>query len=106
MSFIQNLPSSRTCAKYILPGGHAPDGILNNVFYEQKKEFGGEIAINTMNKQEDNLPSDYVSWLWYGTLAFDSKKIKEKVMLDLITGEIVGFSQDAFELDIILEEPK
>jgi hypothetical protein len=28
------------------------------------------------------------------------------VMLDLITGEIVGFSQDAFELDIILEEPK
>jgi hypothetical protein len=48
------------CAKYILPGGHAPDGILYNVLYGQKE-------------------------------AFDSKKIKEKVMLDPSTGVIMGF---------------
>ncbi len=105
LSKIFNLPSSRTCAKYILPGGHAPDGILYDVLYEQKEEFEGEIAIKK-NDAENNRPSDVVSWLRHGTLAFDSKKIKEKVMIDPITGEIVGFSQDAFELDIILEELK
>jgi hypothetical protein len=105
LSKIFNLPSSRTYAKYILPGGHAPDGILYDVLYKQKEEFGGEIAIK-MNDTEHSLPSDIVSWLGHGTLAFDSKKIKEKVMIDPISGEIVAFSQDAFELDMMLEELK
>ena len=39
-----------------------------------------------------------------GTLAFDSKKIRGKCVLDEHTGEIVGFTQDAFEMDIIFEE--
>ena len=41
-----------------------------------------------------------------GTLAFDSKKIKEKVVFDEHTGEIVGFSQDFFEQNIIFDEIK
>jgi hypothetical protein len=43
LSKIFNLPSSRTYAKYILPGGHAPDGVLYYVLYKQKEEFEGEM---------------------------------------------------------------
>lgn len=36
-------------------------------------------------------------WLRSGTLAFDSKKIKEKVVYDEHTGEVVGFAQNCFQ---------
>ena len=41
-----------------------------------------------------------------GSVAFDLKKVKGKVVFDEHTAEVVGFTQDAFELDIILEEFK
>ena len=46
----------------------------------------------------------YIDFLRQGSLAFDSKKIKEKVIFDTHSGEVVGFAQDAFEMNIIFEE--
>jgi hypothetical protein len=103
-SFVANvyhLPVARTVSDYLSPGAHAPDGILYDVLKMQDEEFEKEL------KNRDEPPSkDFAEWLRCGSLCFDSKKGKEKVLMDQVTGEIVGYEQDAFELDIILQEIK
>jgi hypothetical protein len=96
-----HLPSARTVSDYMSPGAHAPDGILYDVLKMQREEFEKEL-----NDRKEPHPADFSEWLHCGSLCFDSKKGKEKVLMDQVTGEIIGFEQDAFELDIILEEIK
>ena len=66
--------------------------------------------VNTDNDDDDNNDNtkqskDYDDeYGWYGTLAWDAKDIKDKLVHDQHTGELVGATQDAFELDIIYQE--
>ena len=98
-----HLPSSEYLSQYGNPAAHDPDGVLYTVLNMSKE------AVETyLEEKKKTLSSkDYDDiYCWFGSLAFDSKDIKEKVILDPHTGEIVGFAQDAFELDIIFEELK
>ena len=96
-----HLPSARTVSDYLSPGAHAPDGILYDVLKMQREEFEKELK-----NREDPPSENFAEWLHCGSLCFDSKKGKEKVLMDQVTGEIIGYEQDAFELDIILQEIK
>ena len=91
------LPSIQTLTDYCTPGAHDPDGVLYSVLESTSRAYKEEILLKC---QEDH------QWLRCGILAFDSKKIKEKVVFDVHTGEIVGFSQDFFEKNIIFDEMK
>ena len=91
-----NLPSKSTIAKYTAISAGAPDGIL----YESlntERIFFDEVKGEDINS--DN-------WKRHGSLSWDSMAIKEKLYFCCNSMKIVGFADDAFDLNIIMEELK
>ena len=81
-----HLPSNRTISQYTRPGSHDPDGIQWSVLKSEKEVFESDLkeikkVQRSDSKKEYDDPS-YIDFLRQGSLAFDSKKIKEKVIFD------------------------
>ena len=72
----------------------AKDGILHESLNLERHIFE--------NLNGKDLPVDH--WLHHGSLAWDSMVIKEKVFFCPNTLRIVGFAEDAFDLNIIKKE--
>eukprot|EP00751_Fragilariopsis_kerguelensis_P007462 CAMPEP_0170787762 /NCGR_PEP_ID=MMETSP0733-20121128/18476_1 /TAXON_ID=186038 /ORGANISM="Fragilariopsis kerguelensis, Strain L26-C5" /LENGTH=153 /DNA_ID=CAMNT_0011134031 /DNA_START=355 /DNA_END=816 /DNA_ORIENTATION=- len=78
---------------------------------EMKEDIKGKKSeVNTDDDDDDNNDNNKQSkdyedkYGWYGTLGWDAKDIKDKLVHDQHTGELVGATQDAFELDVIYQE--
>jgi hypothetical protein len=48
--------------------------------------------------------TDDSSWMWHGSLAWDSMTIHEGLVFDPHTIQLVGFGKDALEPNVILSE--
>ena len=90
-----NLPSGPHLGKYKSPSVGAPDGILYDTLNAERSLF------DTLN---DMLPED--SWKRHGSLTWDSMVIKEKLHFCPNTMRIVGYADDAFDLNVIMSELK
>ena len=80
-----NLPSVRTVSEYNSIGGNSPDGVLYNVLEKMHINKG--------------LDSDWVNSV---SLKWDACHVADKVVYNMHTNEICGFSHDAFNADALL----
>ena len=78
-----HLPSIQTLTDYCTPRAHDPNGVLYSVLEATSRAYKEELSLRCQEDQQ---------WLRRGTLAFDSKMIKEKVVFDVHTEDIVGYS--------------
>ena len=85
-----NLPSARTLAHYDSIGGNEPDGLLYSVLHTIQHEY--------------NLKEETDDWLKMVSLKFDACHIADKVKYNPHTNQLVGFSYNAFDKDVLLED--
>ena len=90
-----NLPSESHLSKYKSPLVGAPDGILYDTLNAERVLFENLNGI---------LPDD--DWKRHDSLAWDSMVIKEKLYFCPNTMRIVGYSDDAFDMNVIMSEFK
>lgn len=87
------MPCSKTLYSYSNISVHAPDGVLFDSLHVNRKKF---------DTKNPNLDANH--WNRHGSLAFDSMVVKEKLEYNTHSMRIVGFADDAFDLDIIKKE--
>ena len=88
ISKVFNLPSCRTISEYNSVGGNSSDGILHDV----------------LKKLRSNLDGDGDDWHKHVSLKWDACHIAEKVVFNSHTNRLVGFTHDAFDGDVLLQE--
>eukprot|EP00978_Attheya_sp_CCMP212_P047092 scaffold421221_cov91-Attheya_sp.AAC.2 len=88
-----NLPSSRRLNDYMSPGGNAPSGIVFDLLEQQRTLFEGN------NKDLERL-----DWRRHGSLSWDSCCIRDKLTFNSHSLELVGFADDAFDIDVVKAE--
>ena len=91
-----NLPSESHLSTYGSPSVGAPCGILHDSLSAERDMFE--------SLHGDDVPMD--DWRRCGSLAWDSMVIKERLYFRPNSMRIVGFAEDAFDLNIIKEELK
>ena len=84
-----NLPSARTLAHYNSIGGNEPDGLLYSVLHTIQDEY--------------NLKDEKDDWLKMVSFKFDVCHIADKVKYNPHTNQLVGFSYNAFDKDVLLK---
>ena len=90
-----NLPSDSQLSRYKSPSVGAPDSILFDTINAERSLF---------ENLNGDLPVD--NWKRHGSLAWDSMVIKEKLYFCPNTMRIVGYADDAFDLNVIMSEFK
>ena len=93
LSRVFNMPCSRTLDSYSNIAVHAPDGVLFD-----------SLHVNRENFETKNPNLSIEDWKRHGSLAWDSMVVKEKLEYNTHSMRIVGFADDAFDLDIIKKE--
>ena len=85
-----NLSSARTLAHYDSIGGNEPDGVLYTILQSIQHEY-------KLTKETDD-------WQRMVSLKFDACHICDKVKYNPHTNQLVGFSYDAFDKNVLLED--
>jgi hypothetical protein len=93
-----HLPSARTISDYSSPCKSKPDDILYPILAEKQHQLFDH------HKIKDREMSDDGSWIWHGSLAWDSMTIQYGLVFDPHTMQLVGFGKDALEPSVILSE--
>ena len=83
-----NLASVKTISAYNSIGGNEPDGIMHDTL---------ERIINLTDKYDDE-------WNKMLSLKWDAAHVAEKVVYNFHTHELIGFTHDAFDVDVLLAE--
>lgn len=89
------LPSERRLYDYRAPGTNAPDGVQFDILHQHRASFRNYFS---------NVEVD--AWERHGSLAFDAMTIKEGLLFDFHTLNLVGVAHDAFEHDVLAMELK
>ena len=85
-----NLPSARTLSQYDSIGGNEPDGLLFTVLDTIQNEY-------KLEHEDDD-------WMKMVSLKFDACHICDKVKYNPHTNQLVGFTYNAFDKDVLLED--
>ena len=85
-----NFPSARLLAYYDSIGGNEQDGVLYTVLQSIQHEYKLTIEMD--------------EWLRMVSLKFDACHICDKVKYNPHTNQLVGFSHDAFDKNVLLED--
>ena len=85
-----NLPSARTLAHYDTIGGDEPDGILYSVLKLIQNEY--------------KLETEKDDWQKMVCLKFDARHICDKVKYNPHTNQLIAFTYDAFDKDVLMED--
>ena len=97
LSSVFNLPSNKTLNNYDTFDSGTEDGLLHETLADMGHDFETQHTNST-------IPSDHEKWLRSGVLKFDEMKIKEKIVYNFHTHEIIGFEGDAYNTDVMKVE--
>ena len=98
MANVFNLPSERTLSNYDTLDGNAKEGILHETLRQMEHEFNNRL------KDVDCMNPRHGEWMGSGVLKFDEMKVKEKLVFNPHTMELVGFVGGAVGDDVVTEE--
>ena len=97
LSSVFNLPSNSTLNNYDNQDSISEDGILHQTLIDMQHDFKKQHPTPSESQDQDK-------WLRCGVLKFDEMKIKEKIVFNFHTNEIIGFEGDAWNTDVIKTE--
>ena len=97
LSVVYNLPSNSTLNQYDTLDTNAEDGIMHQTLADMQHDFDKYYLPSSLSSQISQ-------WKRSGLLKFDEMKIKEKIVFNPFTKEIIGFEEGACNTDVIKAE--
>ena len=97
LSGVYNLPSNSTLNQYNTLDSSAADGIMHQTLADMQHDFHKNHGVSKRS-------FELSKWKRSGVLKFDEMKIKEKIVSNPRTNEIIGFEEGAFNTDIVKTE--
>lgn len=101
-SFLSNvftLPSCSTVDRYATLDSNAQDGILYETLDDMKQSL--DLLLKT---EHTNSSQERKDWACKGVLKFDEMKVKEKIVFNQHTNEIIGFVDGGIDVDVLKKE--
>lgn len=98
LSSVYNLPSNCTINQYGTLDSNSEDGIMHETLVDMENDFKKSNPIDLDQSIE------HMKWKRSGALKFDEIKIKEKIVFNPHTNEIIGFEDGVFNIDVITTE--
>ena len=98
LSSIFNLFSNSTINQYDTLDSNAEDGIMFQTIADMEHDFD-KLFPSPLGQS-----LDCYKWKWSGVLKFDEMKIKEKIVFNMHTNEIIGFEGSVCNTGVIATE--